>query len=361
VNNGWFWVPGPVVVRPIWAPALVGFVGGAGFHFSAGVGVGWFPLAPGEVYLPGYRVSRAYVNNVNITNTAVSVTQVRNVYDTVIVNRRAANNITYANQRGNYGVTVVSHDAFVNARPVAQNVMRVDAREIAAAPVSHVIAAEPIRSSVLGAGQPVRVKPPASVISRPVVAVRTPPPPPRPIEQRQAQAGGRLNQQAAVGGGLVRPMGTAQPAPMNPGMRPQPTPTPTENGFRPFTQPNGGNGGNNGNNQVRQLPQSQPRVLEEQGNPPPTENRNATQPQNRIVPPNPNYRPSQPQEQRSPQETHPLVRPTPPVQERTPQQEQQQEQKFNQWHEQRPATPPPAPKPAPRTPEPKPAATPAKK
>ena len=45
VNNGWFWVPGPVVVRPVWAPALVAFVGGGpGFHFSAGVGVGWFPL-----------------------------------------------------------------------------------------------------------------------------------------------------------------------------------------------------------------------------------------------------------------------------------------------------------------------------
>jgi hypothetical protein len=353
VNNGWFWVPGPVVVRPIWAPALVGFIGGGpGFHFSAGVGVGWFPLAPGEVYLPGYRVSRAYVNNVNITNTAVSVTRVTNVYNTVIVNRTPVSNITYANQRGNNGVTVVSHDAFVNARPVAQNVMRVDAREIAAAPVSHAVEAEPIRTSVLGAGRPVAVKPPASVISRPVVAVRTPPPPPRPIEQRQVQAGGHLNQQALVRPSLVRPslvrpMTAAQPAQMNPGARNQPAAqasTPTQNGFRPFTQPNGSN--NSGNSQVRQLPQAQPRVVEEQGTPPQ---------ETRTVPPNQNYRPPQAQE------THPLVRPAPPVQERSPQQEQQQEQKFNQWHDQRPATPPPAPKPAPRAPEPKPAEKPAKK
>jgi hypothetical protein len=198
-----------------------------------------------------------------------------------------------------------------------------------------------------------------------VVAVRTPPPLPRPIEQRQAQAGGHLNQQALVRPSLVRPMGAAQPAPMNQGNRSQPTSTPaqastpTQNGFKPFTQPNGSsnnnnNGGNNGgNNQVRQLPQAQPRVLEEQGTPPP-QNRNVPQ-QNRTVPPNPNYRPPQQQE------THPLVRPAPPVQERSPQQEQQQEQKFNQWHEQRPATPPPAPKPAPRAPEPKPAEKPAKK
>ena len=212
VNNGWFWVPGPVVVRPVWAPALVAFVGGGpSFHFSAGVGVGWFPLAPGEVYLPGYHVSRTYVNNVNITNTTVNVTKVTNVYNTVIVNKSTTiNNITYVNQHVNNGVTVVSHDTFVNARPVAQNVMRVDAKEIASAPVSHIAHAEPIRTSVIGAGRPVSVRPPAAVISRPVVAVRTPPPPPRPIEQRQAQAGGHLNEQA-----LVRPVGPSQPAQMN--------------------------------------------------------------------------------------------------------------------------------------------------
>ena len=88
--------------------------------------------------------------------------------------------------------------------------MKVDQRELAAAPVSHVVAAEPIRSSVVGAGRPVNVRPPTAVLSRPVVAVRTPPAPPRPIEQRQAQAGGHLNQQV-----LVRPAGPSQPAQVN--------------------------------------------------------------------------------------------------------------------------------------------------
>jgi len=329
VGSGWFWVPGPVVVRPIWAPALVGFVGGGpGFRSSAGVGVGWFPLAPGEVYLPGYRVSRAYVNNVNITNTTVTVTKVTNVYNTVIVNRGTVNRVTYVNQRVNNGVTVVSHDTFVNARPVARNVMRLDARELASAPVSHVVAAEPIRSSVIGAGRPVSVRPPAAVISRPVVAVRTPPPLPRPIEQRQAQAGGRLNQQA-----LIRPMGAAQSAPVNAGGHPTSTATPSKDGFRPFTQPN------SGNNQVRPVPSAQPRVYEQQGTPQP-ENRGTQQPQYRGTQ-QPENRNPQPANQPAPAATHPLVRPAPPVQERSPQQEQQQEQKFNQWHQQRPASPPP--------------------
>lgn len=333
VNSGWFWVPGPVVVRPMWAPALVAFVGGGpGFHFSVGVGVGWFPLAPGEVYVPGYHVSRAYVNNVNVTNTTVNVTRVTNVYNTVIVNRNTTiNNITYVNQHVTNGVTVVSHEAFVNARPVAQNVMRVDAREVASAPVSRMAGAEPVRTSVFGAGRPAPVKPPAAVVSRTVVAVRTPPAPPRPIEQRQAQAGGRLNEQT-----LVRPAAPTRPAQMN---QNQSERRPVEPGFRPFTPPNSGN-----NNQTRPTPQSQPRTYEQQGNTQP-ENRNpqanenrARTPENRMEPTNREFR--QEQQRPAPQETHPLVRPTPPVQERSPQQEQQQEQKFNQWHQQRPSPPP---------------------
>jgi hypothetical protein len=346
VNGGWFWVPGPVVVRPVWAPALVAFVGGGpGFHFSAGVGVGWFPLAPGEVYLPGYRVSRAYVNNVNITNTTVSVTRVTSVYNTVIVNKSTTiNNITYVNQHAGNGVTVVSHDTFVNARPVAGNVMKVDAKELSVAPVSHLVRAEPVRTSVIGAGRPVSVRPPAAIISRPVVAVRTPPPPPSSIEQRQSQAGGRLNEQA-----LVRPAGPARPVQTSPNVRTQPS----QEGFKPFTPPS------TGNNQVRQLPKAQPRTYEQQGsaqpedrNTQPQENRNPQQPGNRE------FRPPQTGQTGGPAAlpTHPLVRPAPPVQQRSAQQEQQQEQKFNQWHQERPASPPPAPKPAPRAPEPKPAA-----
>jgi hypothetical protein len=287
------------------------------------------------------------------------------------VNRRTTiNNVTYVNQRVNDSVTVVSHEAFINSRSAAHNIMRVDQREIAAAPVSHVVAAEPIRTSVFGAGRPAPVKPPSAVISRPVVAVRTPPPPPHPIDQRQAQAGGHLNEQV-----LVRPVGPAQPAQMNQGGRP----APTQDGFRPFNQPNGGN------TQVRQMPQTQPRTYEQQGTPQP-ENRGAQQPENRGIqqPQNrevqqPENRNMQPQENRSAQpgnrdfrqpqqqqmrqapqeqmrpapETHPLVRPTPPVQERNPQQEQQQEQKFNQWHQQQRSAPPPPREPSHSTPPPR--------
>jgi len=313
VGAGWFWVPGPVYVRPIWAPALVGWVGGgAGFRFSVGVGVGWFPLAPGEVFVPGYRVSRVYVNNVNITNTRVNVTRVTNVYNTVVVNRNV-NNVTYANRNVNGGVTVVSRETFVNARPVARNVVAVPARELASAPVSHVVAVEPAKTSVLGPGRPAANRPPAAVVSRPVVALRAPAPVPRSFDQKQAQTGGHLNQSP-----LVRQEPPGRPAPANQGTR-QP---PAEDGFRPFGQPNGANSQS----------KPQPRVYEQQGAPQPER---SAQPENRNVPPSRGFTPPQQSERQPAQEwSHPLARPVPPVQERN---EQQKEQKFNSWQQQRPA------------------------
>ncbi len=60
-RNYWGWVPGPIAVRPVYAPALVVFIGGPQFSLSVAGGsgyggnVGWFPLGPREVYVPAYR------------------------------------------------------------------------------------------------------------------------------------------------------------------------------------------------------------------------------------------------------------------------------------------------------------------
>jgi len=325
---GWFWVPGPSVVRPVYAPALVAWVGGGpgfNFSFSFGAGVGWFPLAPGEVFIPGYRVSRVYVNNVNITNTRVNVTRVTNVYNTVVINRSTTvSNVTYANRNVIGGVTVVSRDTFVNARPVARSVVSVPAREIAAAPVSLRVGVEPARASVLGAGRPVTNRPPAAVTSRPVVALRTPAPIPRSFDQRQAQAGGHLNQPSSSS--LVRQEAPGRPVPMSAPTRPTQSgsmsksatqsPTQTEEGFRSFVPPSGGNS----------PAKPQPRVWEAQGTPEPQKSSEAP-PENRSA---------QPAQQWS----HPLAKPVAPVQQGNAQQQREQEQKFSTWQQQRPAQPP---------------------
>jgi hypothetical protein len=136
------------------------------------------------VFVPWYHTSPAYVTNVNITNTRVSVTQVNNVYNNTVINHNATN-LTYANQRVANAVTAVSHDTFVNARPVASNLAKVDPKQLASAPATHELNVKPDKASVMGSGAPARVKPPASVVNRQVVAVRAPTPPREPFAQRQ--------------------------------------------------------------------------------------------------------------------------------------------------------------------------------
>jgi hypothetical protein len=69
VGSRWCWVPGPLAARPVYAPALVVFLGGGGLQFSASIGsgpaVGWYPLAPGEAWWPVYRASPRYVSYAN--------------------------------------------------------------------------------------------------------------------------------------------------------------------------------------------------------------------------------------------------------------------------------------------------------
>ena len=185
----WCWVPGPIVPHPFWAPALVGFVGlGGGVDVSVafGAGIGWFPLAPGEVYVPSYRVSREYVNNINITNTRVSVTNITNVYNNYRSNK-SVTNITYANQRVAGGVTAVSRDTFINSRPVAQNMAKVDPQALAhGGPVWKVAPITPTKQSIYGTAKPTAARPPAAVENRTVVAKRSPSPLAPPFDQKQA-------------------------------------------------------------------------------------------------------------------------------------------------------------------------------
>src|SRR5437899_1173259 len=195
VGGVWGWVPcapravvGVAYVRPVYAPALVAWVGGP--HFSVGVGIGggggvgvaWFPLAPREVYVPSYRVSRTYVRNVNVSNTTVNTTVVNNYYNAVVVNKNVTN-IKYVNQTAPNGVTATSHETFTSARPVGHNMMKIDRREIESAQVNPTTpTVAPQQRSVIGAGAQVAARPPARFQERPVVDNTSPANPPnRPV------------------------------------------------------------------------------------------------------------------------------------------------------------------------------------
>lgn len=201
VGGGWGWVPCPppvvavAYVRPVYAPALVAWVGGPHFAagiafgggFAAGVNVGWFPLGPREVYVPSYHVSRTYINNVNISNTTVNQTVINNYYNTTVVNKNVTvNNVKFVNQGVPGAVTATSGHAFTSAQPVGRNMVVVNQREIVSAPVAvNAPAVVPPKQAVLGAGAATNYHPPAALQSRPVVAKTAPPPPPVPFSARQ--------------------------------------------------------------------------------------------------------------------------------------------------------------------------------
>lgn len=202
VGGVWGWVPcaprvvvGVAYVRPVYAPALVAWVGGPHFAvgigvgggggFAAGVNVGWFPLGPREVYVPSYRVSRAYVTRVNVSNTRVETTVVNNYYNTTVVNKTVVN-VRYVNQGVRGGVTATTQEAFTSAQPVGRHAVRIDEREVASAQVAvNGPSITPGRQAVLGGGAAARMRPPAILQNRAVVAKTVPPPRPIAFERQQ--------------------------------------------------------------------------------------------------------------------------------------------------------------------------------
>ena len=67
VRSRWCWWPGTYVRRPVYAPALVAWFGGAGAQLTIGSSpaVGWFPLAPREHYIPHYTTNIDYLRRIN--------------------------------------------------------------------------------------------------------------------------------------------------------------------------------------------------------------------------------------------------------------------------------------------------------
>ena len=170
LDAGWGWVPGPQVARPVYAPALVAFVGGAVLALEAnrGPGVAWFPLGPREVYRPSYRASPRYVTNVNISNTVINRTEI-----TKVVNVTNVTNINYMNRRVPGAVTAVPTQAFVHAQPVRQAAVQLNRQQLASAPVTSKLVLAPQADSRAG-GQRAHGAPAAAAMSRQVLAHTAP-------------------------------------------------------------------------------------------------------------------------------------------------------------------------------------------
>lgn len=207
-RNSWCWVPGPRQVRAVYSPAMVGWVGG-----GAGAAVGWFPLGPREVYVPGYRVSDRYVRTINITNTSIT----DHTYITSVYQSRAAN-VHYANSGIPGAVTTVPQSVFASAQSVNAHRLNVPAGQgVRVATTGMPPAIAPSRQSILGGtpGGGAR-RPPPALLNRVVVA-RTAPPAAAGVRVRVVgPQANRVQGFNRPGSALPRPV-TLMPSPPAPG------------------------------------------------------------------------------------------------------------------------------------------------
>ncbi len=123
LRSRWFWVPGPVLARPVYAPALVAWTGTPGFSVSLSFGssIGWFPLGPREAFMPAYRYSPRYINSINVWHTTV-------INNTYVYGGRGRHPYLYG--RDPRAVTIVDRGQFVGGRRIDGQWRHVDARDL---------------------------------------------------------------------------------------------------------------------------------------------------------------------------------------------------------------------------------------
>ena len=187
IGQRWGWVPGPRGAHPVYAPALVAWVGGPGaggaISLGGGAAVGWVALAPGEVYLPSYHSSARYLQNVNLSNSGkISA----GLVSTVTANPALQNR--YANRNAPGALTVVPQINFTAGQQVARHRIDPPPQFQSATPMARVPGIVPERASVLGELSLDRIRTPPSLITGRTVVMHRQPPPPLPSYQQQQPA-----------------------------------------------------------------------------------------------------------------------------------------------------------------------------
>jgi hypothetical protein len=141
VRSRWCWVPGPRHRHPIYAPAHVAWVGGHRDFSRGHRPIGWFPLGPREVYVPGHRVSPRYLRNVNVSNAHIdNNAHITNVY------RRRVGDVRYSNRDVPGAFRSMPSESFASGQPVPRQGWRSGrGREASFGEVSGNPGVEPLR------------------------------------------------------------------------------------------------------------------------------------------------------------------------------------------------------------------------
>jgi hypothetical protein len=173
IDGFWAWVPGPMVSRPLYSPALVAFVirdHDVSVRLSVGLpGLWWVALSWGEPVLPWWGPSQyrghpwwggwggpRIVNNVVIKQTTVI-----NVGD-----------IHFHNATLPHAILTMPADKFGHERVRATMENRYRSTDFT--PVRGELPVKPTRASLFG-GAPRGITPPRDILSRPAVSTHTPP------------------------------------------------------------------------------------------------------------------------------------------------------------------------------------------
>jgi hypothetical protein len=176
-SNRWVWIPPQRSVQPVYAPALVAFIGGVELALSLGnqgtAPVGWFPLGPRETYVPSYTADRDYYNRIN-RSAEIQQNTLDDRWQRAQRREPAANPAASAmvNQRF---VTVVPSETFVRSQPVARAALKVAPEKIATAPVA-IVAAPPAPTASLAVKPSGATAPLATPASKPPEAKAAPAP-----------------------------------------------------------------------------------------------------------------------------------------------------------------------------------------
>ena len=184
VGNRWGWLPGPVALRPVYAPALVVFVGDndwRGGYAQGGAPVGWCPLGPRDVYRPPYSVSRGYFTNINASNTPmIDRDRISSSYENYAQGRPAHDrDYTYGHNR--VAVTAVSRETFVHARPVEGGRLHLGNEQLSHTEIVRDITPSPTAASLTPTADHTRATVPRENFNRDVITHSAPPPPAAPF------------------------------------------------------------------------------------------------------------------------------------------------------------------------------------
>lgn len=172
IDGFWAWVPGPVVRRPVYAPALVAFMirdGSVSLRLSVGLpGIWWVALSWGEPALPWWGPPERRWQpwwggwgGPRIVNNVV-------VQQTTVIN---VTNIVYRNTGVPHAVLSVPQDRFGRERVQVMPETRLRAADLA--PAHSALPIRPTRDSLTG-GAPRGIEPPRELLARPVVSTRAP-------------------------------------------------------------------------------------------------------------------------------------------------------------------------------------------